>query len=117
MTSPRKPHAIKRAKERFGIDLTTSDLKEISRMIQDGKSVLVSNCRNNSEKHIVLWNEIKMGVIYCRDGYILTVLDKLNSREWPEQYRPKVKKQWTRGKSETRREKNKLRRIFKGALA
>lgn len=36
-----EPHAITRARERFGVELTTADLKEMKLMTKDGRAVLV----------------------------------------------------------------------------
>lgn len=39
--SSEEPHAITRARERFGIELTKIDLREMRQMTRDGRAVLV----------------------------------------------------------------------------
>lgn len=61
-----QPHAIRRAKERHGLDLTVSDLNRIVGLIEQGKSVLQGYTADKKERHAVPWGGKILPVVYDR---------------------------------------------------
>lgn len=69
-----EPHAIARARERYGIELTISDLRQIVAKIRTGLSV-VTRRRECSEVHLVLHDGTALLVVYRpADRCIATIL-------------------------------------------
>ena len=72
-------HAIDRAKERYGLDLTTHDLKNIARKIKAGCAVLQGREARGSI-WLVRWSGDVLRVFLSLDGFVLTMLPKTGRR-------------------------------------
>lgn len=48
-----EPHAVTRARERFGLNLTADDLRQITAKIRCGLSLLQARTSNGCERHAV----------------------------------------------------------------
>lgn len=87
-------HAVKRAKERYGLDLTVADLKEITRRIwnNDG-TVLEKHFRDTTGTSIwrLVYRDIPIRIIMSRDLYCVVTflpLHKPNrTRRWKRYFR------------------------------
>lgn len=73
-------HAIKRAKERYGLELGPAALAEITRLIQAGESILVAVPKLAPgrvivrESHLVRYRDVWLRVLYAPStGQILTM--------------------------------------------
>lgn len=67
------PHAKTRAKQRYGIDITTHDAKTICRMIRDGELKTISYLTNTRN----LYEYNGMNIIYSKSTKrIITFLPK-----------------------------------------
>ncbi len=66
-------HAIDRAKERYGLDLTPVDLKSISQKIKSGAAVLQSQ-KEDGAIWIVKWKDQVLRVFLSFTGFVVTVL-------------------------------------------
>lgn len=110
-----EPHAITRARERFGIELTIPDLAEIARRIREGKSLLLSKSRKGGERHAITYAQTEMCVLYDPvSELVVTIVTLEGYRTAPVQYRARVQKQRTPGRARrARREKNKLHAMVK----
>ena len=60
-------HAIKRAKQRYGVDITVLDLKKIANKIRKGKSIFVERSTLRIVKHLVNHKGIDMLVAYDKN--------------------------------------------------
>jgi len=78
-----EPHAILRARERYGIELTISDLLQIGAKIRTGLSVLTRR-RGCSEVHLVMHGGTALLAVYKPDERVIaTVLPPGRSRPSP----------------------------------
>jgi len=68
-------HAKRRAYERFGLILNHASMKEIVRMIKEGKSTAVKKESNRVVLHILEYQGKKIKVAYDKNrGCLITVL-------------------------------------------
>ena len=68
-------HAKARAKERYGIDLTDQDIKNIVKMIRVGKTKCVHKTSNKRSIHLVFYRAKEMYAVYDKSwGDIVTFL-------------------------------------------
>lgn len=72
----KEPHAITRARERFGIELTKADIVEIGRMVADGRAILVrDHGKECSRQWLVRIRDCAMIACVSRIvGTVLTIL-------------------------------------------
>lgn len=68
-------HAIERARERYGLELSSADLVGFSRDIRAGKSVFLGR-DGGSERHLVDHAGVPLVVVMSPSGWILTVLPR-----------------------------------------
>lgn len=74
-------HAILRAKERYGIDLSWGDLRSIARRCKAGEG-LTDRKEDGSNFHIIIFGERVLWVVYRRpssavldpDGVVVTIM-------------------------------------------
>lgn len=78
-------HAIERARERYGLELTTRDLKKIAGKIKSGEAVLQGR-KEDGSTWIVKWNDGVLRVFLFLGGFVVTVL--------PQTRHPKHKAGW-----------------------
>ncbi|MCK5446440.1 MAG: hypothetical protein KAI73_12515 [Rhodospirillaceae bacterium] len=65
MNKKTEPHSITRARERLGKSWGDSDLRQISDLIMNGKSVLRATCRRRgTQAHIVQYDGVTFTVIF-----------------------------------------------------
>ena len=65
-------HAIERAKQRYGVDLTMADLNEIREAILTGKSVLMGRREEfSSSTHLVKHKGVAMKAIFSDEHEII----------------------------------------------
>lgn len=57
-------HAIERAKERYGLELTKADLAQIGKAIVKGKSVLLGRLECGTERHLVSWKNTALKTVF-----------------------------------------------------
>jgi hypothetical protein len=67
-------HAKRRAAERFGLTLTTVQLKAMERQIREGTALVVSRTSNSRSTWIVLHEAMQLRVVYHRGRGIVTIL-------------------------------------------
>ena len=77
-----EPHAITRARQRYGLELTQADLDRIRADIAAGRSILTRRDHHRGEVHIVMVNGVGLlAVVDCDNSFVRTVLP-------PGRYRP-----------------------------
>jgi hypothetical protein len=74
--SPREPHAITRARERYGLELTHLDLQRLERDCAEGRSLVLGRWHDGTGKHAVLHDERALIVVIGPDGRAKTVLPR-----------------------------------------
>ena len=73
----REPHAITRARERYGIELTEGDLRTIARMAEAGETVVLSKQPTGHGIHLVqLEGRPAFEAAISADGWVTTVFPK-----------------------------------------
>lgn len=100
------PHAITRAKERYGLDLTENDLWDIAKRVKDGDSVLVGKQTDASEVHMVKVNGIIVRCVVSKGRERIITFLPVNTRPSAIHYGTK---------KPSREERKKLRRLRKRA--
>lgn len=99
-------HAIERARERYGLELTTDNLKAIVSKCSAGKGVLMARLDNGLERYLVQWNGTGLIVLLnVSKKMVVTVLPSSQLGVKTHQASPKNK---------TRRLR-KIRNRFKGS--
>lgn len=74
---PRAWHCIERAKERYGLNLTTADVRDMENQIVGGTSVMTRGRGTGNEEHLVRLGDRVLRVIWRTDGaVIVTVMPK-----------------------------------------
>jgi len=68
-------HALERAKERYGLELTGLDLRRMVERIEAGDSVLLGRMGDNRERHLLDYGGMALIVVRCGD-WIITVLPR-----------------------------------------
>ena len=77
-----EPHAITRARERHGVELTIRDLNEITGMIERGESLRQGYLGRGAEQHIVMLRGFVLPVVFLpRDRAVITVLPTFKLRK------------------------------------
>lgn len=74
-----EPHAIRRARERYGIEVTLLDLHMMQQVVAAGGSLLMKyNPKQNSKTYLVLCPSLAMAVVVVvgEEGRIVTILPK-----------------------------------------
>lgn len=70
-----KRHAKRRAFERYGIQITGTDISKIRRIIRTGKADSIKKCSNSRSVYLVLYRDIQWKVVYSRTmKTIITIL-------------------------------------------
>lgn len=78
-----EPHAITRARERYGVDLTPADLDSIGLQVAKGSSVRLATLEGGRSRHLVLCAGKALIAVVADDGYPITVLPRDHkSRTW-----------------------------------
>lgn len=76
-SKPRAWHVIERAKERYALDLSTADVRDMENQILAGASVLTKGRGTGNEEHLVRCGERVLKAIWRADNaVIVTVLPK-----------------------------------------
>lgn len=83
-------HPITRARERFGMELSVTDLRIISRMIRSKESIITAKFSSGSERHLVKYKDVVLPVLYSpRLDIIITILP--NCRHNDQSYKETLK--------------------------
>lgn len=76
-SKPRAWHVLKRAKERYALDLTTANVRDMENQILAGTSILTKGRGTGNEEHLVVCGERVLKAIWRTDSaVIVTVLPK-----------------------------------------
>lgn len=92
LTVPPIAHAMQRANERYGIDLSWADLHAIAKRCKAGEGYTDSKADGVSHFHIIIFGERVLWVVYRRpkagepDGIVVTIMPpqvatRLNKRD------------------------------------
>jgi hypothetical protein len=74
-------HAIERAWERHGLELSESDFENVIASIKKGQSILQGTVDHGLERRIVQVKGKVLSVVFApADGYIVTVLSNFKMR-------------------------------------
>jgi hypothetical protein len=74
-------HAIERAREHYGFDLSFGDLREIAGICLDGKSIYSVNYNGNIEMHKLVWRGTRIAVLCIPEELkVITFLTPLAAR-------------------------------------
>lgn len=76
----REPHAILRARQRYGIELTVADLKTIEADCSKGLSMIMGRWGDGYARHAVLHKETALIVVIGSDGRVVTILPREAAR-------------------------------------
>lgn len=77
-------HAIKRCRQRFGINLTTREYEDISGQIKRGQSTFIEQQTNRVTLHIVEFNGVKARVAFDKKrSQIITFMTLLKEESGP----------------------------------
>lgn len=77
----REPHAITRARQRYGLDLTLADLDAISAKVANGLSLCLARLPEGASRHAVLCGDRALIVVMSVDGYPITILPRERRRQ------------------------------------
>lgn len=94
-------HVIRRARERYDVELKHNDVRQMERDILAGKSVFMTNLAGDTEKHLVEVSEVVVMAVWQRSReFVVTVLprDDTNSRRHWKNKHPRAKnvRRWLR---------------------
>ncbi|MBX3502814.1 MAG: hypothetical protein KF889_25495 [Alphaproteobacteria bacterium] len=71
-----EPHAITRARQRYGLELTGADLDRITADVAAGKSLHLSTQPDSSQRHAVLVGKTALIAVVAPGGHVITVLPR-----------------------------------------
>jgi hypothetical protein len=95
--APHIPHAIARAKDRYGLDLTGRDLGKIARMIQTNQGKLDKQHADGKTQWFLTYRDVPLRVVISQDFYKIITFIPL--RDDPKPPKRKRKKVWRGGKA------------------
>lgn len=76
---PSGGHVARRARERYGVELTWEDIDGMAARIQAGQSVLAARNPDGSERHLVAWAGVEMVVVWRPDRQCIVTVVKPSS--------------------------------------
>lgn len=88
-------HAIARAKDRYGLDLTNKDLAKIARMIQTNQGALDKQYPDGKTQWFLTYNGVPVRLIISKDFYKIIAFIPLHDA--PRSHKPKRKRVWRNG--------------------
>ncbi len=69
-----EPHAVTRAREHYGLELTAADLRIIALRCQAGRDVVLMARHRDRSVYLVRYKDKAMKAVVTRDGYVKTFL-------------------------------------------
>lgn len=74
--SAEEPHAIKRARERYGYELTNEDMADFTAQARRKETIRMARSRDGSETHMAIYKGESIIVVVAENGVIKTVLPR-----------------------------------------
>jgi len=71
-----EPHAITRARERYGLELTHRDLSRIAADVASGRTLHLSTQADGAQRHATLVRETALIAVVSPEGRVITILPK-----------------------------------------
>lgn len=69
-------HAIERARQRYGLQLTTADVRAIEAACASARSVVVERFKNGAVKHLLLVRQVAVFAVIGPCGRCFTILPR-----------------------------------------